>query len=195
MPPTPSTPEPDRVWAERIRGGDEAAYEASFRAHYAPLCAFANGLLDAPDVAEEVVQDVFVKLWRDRAALAIHTGLRAYLYAAVRNGALNHIARRRTERRAYEASVREAEERQARFAPPAVELLERAEAAEAVNRAVERLPARCRLVVVLRWRHGLKHAEIAETLGISVKGVENHLARGLQALRRDLASSMEPPGE
>lgn len=191
MPPTPSTPAPERAWAERIRGGDEAAYEALFRAHYAPLCAFANGLLEAPDVAEEVVQDVFVKLWRDRATLAIHTSLRAYLYAAVRNGALNQVARRRTERRAYAESVREAEARQARFAPPAVELLERAEAADAVSRAVERLPARCRQVVVLRWRHGLRHAEIAETLGISVKGVENHLARGLQALRRDLSTSIE----
>jgi RNA polymerase sigma-70 factor (ECF subfamily) len=194
VPPTPSDPGPERAWAERIRDGDEAAYEALFRAHYPPLCAFANGMLDAPDVAEEVVQDVFVKLWRDRAALAIRTSLRAYLYSAVRNGALNQVARRRSEQRAYAESVRAAEERHARFAPPAVELLERAEAAEALGRAVERLPARCRQAVVLRWRHGLKHAEIAEALGISIKGVENHLARGLQALRRDLSARVDPPG-
>ena len=54
MPPTPSDPVPERAWAERIRNGDEAAYEMLFRAHYAPLCAFANGMLDAPEIVGDI---------------------------------------------------------------------------------------------------------------------------------------------
>jgi RNA polymerase sigma-70 factor (ECF subfamily) len=176
----------DRAWAERIRAGDEAAYESLFREYYARLCTHANSILAAPDIAEEIVQDVFVKLWRNRGSWEVRSGVRAYLYAAVRNGALNHIKRRHTEERAYQEAARDADARRTLFAPGAAERIETAQIADEVQRAIERLPARCRQVVILRWQHQLKHAEIAETLGISVKGVENHLARGLQALRREL---------
>jgi RNA polymerase sigma-70 factor (ECF subfamily) len=176
----------DRAWAERIRAGDEAAYESLFREYYVKLCTHANTILAAPDVAEEIVQNVFVKLWRNRASWEIRTSVRAYLYTAVRNGALNHIHRSRTEERAYQEAARDAQARRALFAPGAAERVETEQIADEVRRAIERLPARCRQVVTMRWQHQLKHAEIAEILGISIKGVENHLARGMQVLRKEI---------
>ena len=65
-------------------------------------------------------------------------------------------------------------------------LLETAELQQQVNAALESLPERCRLVMHLRWREQLSYAEIAEVMGISVKGVENQLARGLERLREVL---------
>ncbi|MGH7555784.1 MAG: RNA polymerase sigma-70 factor [Longimicrobiales bacterium] len=180
----------DRAWAERIRAGDEAAYESLFREYYVKLCTHANSILAAPDIAEEIVQDVFVKLWRNRGTWEVRTSVGAYLYTAVRNGALNHVHRRRTEERVYQEAARDAGARRAMFAPSAAERMESEQIADEVRRAIERLPARCRQVVILRWQHQLKHAEIAEVLGISIKGVENHLARGMQALRKDLGARL-----
>lgn len=183
----------DGEHAAAIRRGDEATYAQVFAELYPPLCSYANRMLAAPDITEELVQDVFVKLWRNRATLFVQSSLKAYLYRAVRNAALNHIERRRTEQRWYREAVAEAEERARTNQPSGATYIEAAEVAAELDRAIERLPARCRQVVELRWRHGLKHAEIADALGISVKGVENHLARGLQALRSDLSSRLSRP--
>jgi RNA polymerase sigma-70 factor (ECF subfamily) len=169
----------------RIRGGDEGAFERLFRAHYVELCEFANRLVAAPDIAEELVQGVFARLWRDRERLEIRTSIRAYLYTAVRNTALNHLDRGRTERRHLEL-VRDAGTEAMDPEPDASSRLEAAETIAEVRRAIRRLPPRCREAVVLRWQHGLRHAEIAEVMGISIKGVENQLTRGMRALREVL---------
>ena len=161
----------------RIRAGDERAFEVTFRTHYAQLCDFANSIVQAPDVAEEVVQDVFANLWRGRAALQVTATLRAYLYGAVRNRALNHWRRSVVEVPVDSLAEPRAPDTDAQAA------LESGEVRARVLAALESLPPRNREVLVLRWLHGLSHAEIAATLGISRKGVENHLARGLAALR------------
>ena len=173
----------------RIRAGDEAAFEALFHAYFAPLCDFAERYVGAPDVAEELVQTLFFDLWTQRAAWAPRGSARAYLFGAVRNRALNHLRHRRVEERWRAASVRAASVREGHLGAAPADAADEIEAAElrtALARAVARLPERARLVVVLRWQHQLRHAEIAEVLGISVKGVENQLARALRALRTHL---------
>jgi RNA polymerase sigma-70 factor (ECF subfamily) len=161
----------------RIRAGDHGAFETVFRTHYARLCDFANSIVRAPDVAEEVVQDVFANIWRQRSSLQITGTLRAYLYGAVRNRALNH-----SRRSALEVPVHPIDEPRAPGSD-AQAGLESAEVRALVRAALQSLPPRNREVLELRWLHGLSHADIAAALGISRKGVENHLTRGLAALR------------
>ncbi|MCI0434412.1 MAG: RNA polymerase sigma-70 factor [Gemmatimonadetes bacterium] len=177
----------DRERLERLRTGDLDAFEALFRTYHARLCAWAERTVRAPDVAEEIVQDVFARLWADRRRLAIHTSLRAWLFTAVRNRALNHVRSLRIER------VRQGEAAQGTTAdspPDAVRQVELGELAAHLDRALESLPEGSREVIELRWRHQLGHAEIAETLGISRKGVEIRITRALRALREVLG---EPP--
>jgi RNA polymerase sigma-70 factor, ECF subfamily len=166
---------------------DERTFEAIFRTHYGSLCAFALRYARDHALAEELVQDLFADLWMRRAAWAARAGSeRAYLLAAVRNRALNLRKRQAVERDWEESEsapeVRELHPRPAR----ADQLLETAELEHRVRAALESLPERCRLVMHLRWREQLSYAEIAEVMGISVKGVENQLARGLKALREKL---------
>jgi len=174
-------PREDRERAERIRRGDAGAFEALFREHHPGLCRFAEGYVRDPAVAEELVQDVFFELWRGRAGWELRTTLRAYLYGAVRNRALNHLKRAGRER-GWLARLR-GEGDPADPSPSPERAAAESEAAAAVARAIARLPARARMVVELRWQHGLRHGEIAEVMGISVKGVENQLGRALKALR------------
>jgi RNA polymerase sigma-70 factor, ECF subfamily len=166
---------------------DERAFEGLFRTHYAALASFAVRYVRDRALAEELVQDLFADLWARRATWAPRPGSeRAYLFAAKCNRALN-LRKRQAVERDWErdegsADVRELHPRPTR----ADELLEAAELERRVHTALESLPERCRLVMHLRWREQLSYAEIAEIMAISIKGVENQLARGLRALRERL---------
>jgi len=169
--------------AARIRGGDERALESLFRAYFAPLCEFAVRYVREAALAEEIVQDLFADLWARRVDWEPRGPVRAYVFGAVRNRALNLRKRQATERDwAEDETVTEI--RSLHRAPEhADDGLEREELRSRVNAAVESLPERCRLVMHLRWREQMSHAEIAGIMGISVKGVEIQLSRGLKALR------------
>ena len=166
---------------------DNDAFEALFREHYASLATFALRYLRDRSIAEELVQDLFADLWARRGTWTPRSGSeRAYLLAAVRNRALN-LRKRQALERDWERDEAVADVRELHPHPVQGDhLLETAELQQQVNAALESLPERCRLVMHLRWREQLSYAEIAEVMGISVKGVENQLARGLERLREVL---------
>lgn len=178
-----AVPPDDAELVRRIRAGDERALEAVFRAHYAGMASFVQRFVRSPDVAEELVQDVFLKLWTKRAQLAEIETLRTYLFRAARNTALNHLRRVKLERRWQEEQGVDDD-------PPATfaaddEATEQ-EVAAAVQEAIQRLPPRCREIFLLSRDGGLTYAEIARTLEISVKTVETQMGRALKSLRASL---------
>src|SRR4051812_24546052 len=169
--------------ARRIRDGDPAALETLFHEHYAALCRFANRYLHDRAAAEDLVQDVFTSIWAGRLRLDVRGSLRSYLFAAVRNRALN-VRKHQLVERDWEEDEAIPDVRALHRAPPRPDdLLDDDERRTRLRAALEALPERCRLVMQLRWEEQLTHAEIAEVLGITVKGVERQLARGLRALR------------
>ena len=174
---------PENVIA-RIRDGDERAFEELFRTHYSSLCHFAARYVRDDAVAEELVQDLFADLWARRRDWKVRDSVRAYLFASVRNRALN-VRKRQVMEIDWEEDEAAAEVRALHSAPePADAGLDRADLRARLDRALTALPERCRLVMHLRWREQMRHAEIAAVMGISVKGVENQLARGLMAIRQ-----------
>jgi RNA polymerase sigma-70 factor (ECF subfamily) len=169
----------------RVLRDDEAALEALFRAEYDGLCAFVERYVRGAAVAEELVQEIFLRLWRRRGVLPPAAVTRAYLYAAARNGAVQHIRHARVDLRWREAkAVGERPEPASQAADADLMVGELAEAAE---RAVASLPERCRMVYTLSRQQGLRYAEIAETLGIAPGTVEIHMNRAFKLLRGKLA--------
>jgi RNA polymerase sigma-70 factor (ECF subfamily) len=166
--------------AQRIRSGDASAFDTLFRAHYQELCLFGYSYLRSPEAAEEIVQDVFTAIWTRRATWSVHESVEAYLFGAVRNRALRRLARGRTELRWRRGANEPAS---SALGVPDREL-ERAEAEQLVRAAVAELPERSRMAITLRWQHQMTYPEIAAAMGISVKGVEQHLARGIKRLRK-----------
>jgi len=170
----------ERDWAARVRAGDAAAFERAFRTYHAALCKFACRYVHSPEIAEELVHDVFARLWEERARLSVGR-LKSYLYTAVRNLAVSHLRHQLVERRwrepAATVDVNEGERR-----------LESAELEAAVERLLHRLPERCRLALTLRWRRQMSYAEVAGAMGISVKTVEIYVGRGLAVLRESYQS-------
>ena len=170
----------DREWLAQIRAGDSIAFERAFRAYHPSLCQFAYRYVRSREVAEELVHDVFAKLWESRRRLDVRESLKSYLYSAVRNHAISHLRHALVEHRWREGAVQGEAHHDLNDAD---RLLESEELVAAVKRVLEGLPERCRLALTLRWQRQMSYAEVAEAMGISVKTVEIYVGRGLAALR------------
>ncbi len=173
----------DTELLERLRRGDTSAFDVIFRTWYGPLVGTAERMLRDRAVAEELVQDVMLELWRRRETLLSDGSAQAYLFQATRNRVLNHLRHLKIEQRS-EPEVRG----EGSSTPPADAALVEEELSTAVQRAVQALPDRCREVFELSRVHGLKYAEIARALGISVKTVEAQMGKALRTLRERLAA-------
>jgi RNA polymerase sigma-70 factor (ECF subfamily) len=178
--PASEQPLTDGELVRRIRAGDERALEVVFRAHFAGMAAFVQRYIHSPDVAEELVQDIFLKVWAKREHLSDIDSLKTYLYRAARNQALNHLRRRRIER-AWE--TRRTQEGEPMTLGAADDDARGQEVAAAVHVAIAKLPDRCREIFTMSRDGGLTYAEIARALGISIKTVETQMGRALKALR------------
>jgi RNA polymerase sigma-70 factor (ECF subfamily) len=171
----------DRELLEGIRRGDERAFSALFRAYYAALVGMVEGMLRDRALGEDVVQEVMLELWRRRESLAVTDSLRAYLYRAARNRALNQVRRARVEERAEPKLMVDESD-----VPGADASAGESELEDAIRAAIESLGDGQREVFVLSRTHGLKYTEIADALGISVKTVEARMGKALRVLRERL---------
>ncbi len=167
----------DQAIVVRVRGGEYEAFETLFRTYYGSLLQFARRITGSADVAEDVVQDVFVAVWERRATWEVTSSVTAYLHGAVRNRALRYA--RRAAATARLASLIKFDV----FVPGIESAAGAASVDAAVTRAIECLPSRCRAVYALRWHHQLTYGEIAHLLGVSVRTVETHVAHALRVLR------------
>jgi RNA polymerase sigma-70 factor (ECF subfamily) len=173
-----------------VRAGDHAAFDEMFRASAAELCDFACSYVHSDAVAEEIVQDVFFRIWQGRLQWQLRGSLRTYLYSATRNAALNYLRHERVERRWLERMSRERTLRPDVGRSAVVtgeDMVITEELAVAAARAVELLPERCQLIYRLTRQHHLSYAEVADMLQISVRTVENQVGIALKSLRKRLA--------
>src|SRR5438105_4040790 len=176
----PETSAAELVWVDRIRAGDVDAFEALYRRYWQRLYAFAFRYVRSKEDAEEVVQDVFFRIWRGRADWVPAGAVRNYVYCAVRNAARDRLERVAVARRwGGRGHVG-----QGAAAAAAIQSeLEAAEFVAAVQRALDELPPKRSAVCKLRLIDELSYAQIADRLGIREKTVETQLARGLKFLR------------
>lgn len=180
----------ERDLQERIRAGDEGAFDSVFRAHYPHLVRMAESVVRERALAEEIAQEVMLELWRRRESLTVEQSFRAYLIRSTRNRALNHIRHQRiVEREAAFAAV------DPPSSPSAEEEILGVELERAVRDAVDGLPDNCREIFRLSREHGLRYVEIASALEISVKTVEKRMGQALAELRDRLAPWLPGAGE
>ena len=170
----------DILLFEQVKKGKAKAMEKLFEKYYEPLCNFAFLFLKDAKLTEEVVDDVFINIWRKRKELTIHTNPKAYLYRSTRNSVLSFLRKNNPGFNTFETV--ENERAHTSLITPET-LLIREEIADKIESLLDKLPAQAGLVFRLHKMDGLRYKEIAEILNISVKTVENHMGRALRIFR------------
>lgn len=165
-----------------LKNGNEKVYEHLFRTYYSRLCNYADSLLKEEEEAEEIVQQIFLKLWEKRMELTGISSFKSYLYRMVYNACLNRIRHEKVRRDYaddYKNTTSEAGESSAKKVVAK-------ELEGLIAEAIDKLPEQCRMVFKLSRFEELKYSEIADHLGISIKTVENHMGKALKILRTEL---------
>jgi len=166
----------------RIRQGDVKIFESLFRSSYVSLVRYARTLIKDHDNAEEIVQDLFFRIWKDKEKIKIESSLNGYLFRSVHNRCLHHIEHNRVvDRHAEEMSYQLSESRES----PS-DILNYKELQEKIASILEKLPERCGKIFYMSRFEGLKYKEIAEKLSVSVKTVESNMGRALKEFRKEL---------
>jgi RNA polymerase sigma-70 factor (ECF subfamily) len=165
-----------------LQAGDITAFEMLFKTYYQPLCNYAYSFVQDRDEAEEIVQATFMSVWEKRDSLSIHTGVKPYLYAMVRNASLNVLKHEKIKQQHVVGEMAVAE----RSVESVSRTVMASELEGRIYTALDKLPEQCRLVFKLSRFEELKYAEIAEQLNISIKTVENQMGKALKIMREQL---------
>ncbi|HOP13207.1 MAG TPA: RNA polymerase sigma-70 factor [Lentimicrobium sp.] len=167
-----------------LRRGDQQVFESVFREYYEPLCIHARRYVVDPEAAEEVVQDMFFKMWDRRDSLVINTSLPAYLFKAVSNHALNYIKYQRLARQ-YQDYVGFATGGD--LAATGHDALVHDDLERRFRSLVIAMPERRQMIFEMSRFEGLKYNEIAQKLNISIKTVEVQMSKALEFMRNKLS--------
>ncbi len=168
-----------------IKRGDKNCFRILYRRFYSGLCQFACQYTGRSDVAEEIVQDIFMKLWMGRKKYTIEGSIQSYLYGAVRNGALNYLNHLALERRFNNETTTQIH-RTITYIQISQEdgssILIDKEFEKSFAEALEALPPKCREIFLLNRKDGLSHSEIAEKLGLSKNTIQRQMSIAIEKL-------------
>jgi RNA polymerase sigma-70 factor (family 1) len=177
------------------RFDDQHAYKELFTSLYNYLFHFARTLVKSKESAEEIVSDVFIKVWEKRRELEKIDNLKVYLYVSTRNTAYNYLEKQK--RNATAPIVEFSAALTSVYLDPE-QLMISADMLALVQRAIDQLPPKCRTIFKLVKQDGLKYREVAEVLDISVKTVENQLAIALHKIGKTVnldVHATRPPAQ
>lgn len=177
------------LFFDSIKNND-AAFEDFFKKYFMPLCAYCQVKFGFDlDQAKEIVHSGFISLWENRQTLSAGQSPKAYLFKIVTNNSLNVLKHEKVKQR-YAAYVERSAMNDHLFRK--VDQMDVKQMRTDIQNAINKLPEQMRLIFELSRFEGLKYAEIAAKLNLSVKTVETQIGRALAKLRDSLASYRLP---
>lgn len=174
---------------KKLANDDVDAYEVLFKEYYRFLCSYAFGLTKERHIAEEIVEDFFVNLWKNRQKINITTSVRAYFVSSIHNRCINYLQREKPKFKSYQdiSSFIDREDiagdQLMTLQAPSI-LINEFE--NILAKAIEKLPQNCKEIFLLSRYNDLSYEEIAEKLNISVNTVKTQMKIALRKLREDL---------
>ena len=168
----------------RIKLSDAEAFKAVFAFYHEGIFNFVHYKLGNVAAAEDIVQDVFIKLWENRHQIKEERSLKSYLFTIANNLALNYLRHSRVAIKFQQAQMQES-----LTAESPQNLLEKKEFHEKLLACIAELPEKTRLVFMMSRMENLSYKEIAERLDISIKTVESHIGNALKTLRKSLQTA------
>ena len=167
----------DERLIEAIRRNDYVSYNKLFERYYGRLCQYVYSLLMDKSDTEDIVQELFLNIWKNRERIEIKENVGGYLYKMAKHLALNHL-----RSKVYFNNLSETQD-QLSYEDDRVES---EEFRIALYSRIDHLPGRCKEVLLLHRIKGLKQKEISEKLDVSIKTIKNQIWISLQKLRRCL---------
>jgi RNA polymerase sigma-70 factor (family 1) len=167
-----------------VETAGEAAFEALYRLYFVRLFRFCFSIIHQKESAEEIVHDVFLKLWENRDRGPAVGNPRLYLYVSIKNRSLNYL---RDNAGVHTVELSERCDDYIRFDTNPETILLDAEGLRRIRAAIDELPPRCKLIFSLIKEDGLKYKEVARLLDLSVKTVEAQLAIAFRKIAASLA--------
>jgi len=171
---------------QKIQNGDEAALGEVYMAVFKPLAFYATEITGHYHLAEEVVQDTFIKLWENRSAISIRGSFKAYLFQSVHNHALNALRQQRTRK---ESVNQPSSDKILEFISNTYDINDNlidgiiaGETESIINSIIKKLPDQCRIAFCKSRFESLKNDQIAFQMGISEHTVKTHIYRALQKI-------------
>jgi len=166
----------------KLKENDSKAFEAIFREFYPGLCIYAKRIVREIEIAEEIIQDVFLHLWEKRNDPGIHTSIKSYLFKAVHNHSLNWLKHQQVEKKYqdYYSNMYKG------FNFSKTDTGTEPFVKEKIRESIDDLPDQCRKIFILSRVDGLRHKEIADKLKISPKTVEVQIRKASIILREKL---------
>ena len=177
--------EKDFLFVEKLKKGDYNAYTLLMNNYYKNLCGYANLFTKDPSRSEDIVQNVFVKLWVYRKKVDSNIPIKRYLHKSVYNEFIDQYRKNK--------SVISLEEKHLRTINTIIDdnSFDIEKLMTRVNNEIEKLPEKCKKVFILNKKEGLTHDEIAEYLQISKKTVEGHITRAFKILNQKLGKKIK----
>ncbi|HEY5591077.1 MAG TPA: RNA polymerase sigma-70 factor [Paludibacter sp.] len=171
----------------RLKSGDILAFDQVYELYSHKLFSFVFKILKNEADVDDIVQEVFVKIWESRNKLEDYKLLNSYIFTIAYNNSIDLIRKRISNNKylghlKYSASIN--------FTPTIVSQIEYNELNNQVEKLIANLPDRQKQVYLLHREEGLTYTEIAEKLGISKNTVENHMVKALKYLRQNMDNSL-----
>jgi len=177
--------EKDFLFVEKLKKGDYDAYTLLMNNYYKNLCGYANLFTKDPSKSEDIVQNVFVKLWVYRKKIDSNIPIKRYLHKSVYNEFIDQYRKNK--------SIISLEEKHLKAINTVIDnnSFDIEQLMTRVNNEIEKLPGKCKRVFILNKKEGLTHDEIAEYLQISIKTVEGHITRAFKILNQKLGKKIK----
>ena len=172
----------------RFKAGDELAFKHIFKTSYNPLVGFCRQFLNDLETSKSIAQEAFVNLWTERQKIEKSSGISAFLYTWAKSACLKYIRHQKVIEKYTQVRLNEIETQLHIETLESLDFYsyETIELRRSIQKAVENLPEKSRIVFEKKRFEGKSNKEIAKELGISVKSVEANMTRALKTLRADL---------
>lgn len=165
-----------------VQSGDKDSFASIYRLFFGSLCDFTFYLTKDEEIAKELVQDTFLSIWEQRKEWAPQGTIRSYLFKAAKNRSLDYLKHQKVVRKWEKTSHDQANP----YSQNDNDQLSQAELIKAIDKQVDKLPQKCKIIFIMSRQQGLTYREIAEIQGVSIKTVETQIGRALKKLRESL---------
>jgi RNA polymerase sigma-70 factor (family 1) len=175
----------DKEFISSLKRGDSKGYQFLVTSYHQKLCVYANSLTNDPHLAEDIVQNVFMSIWKNRNKLKEEFVIKSYLYKSVYNEFINQYRKNKKvlvlDKKYIDALTYFVEEEDEKSLEKLIYI---------VKKEIDKLPPKCKQTFLLSKEEGLTNLEISQYLNISIKSVEAHITKAFSVLRKSIGNKV-----